>query len=151
MDRRKIMTSVLAIASGSLFLGRSAQADVAPPQSQTLPKVVYHLSDADKVHSVLGNVKNHIKGMGGADKVVIAVVVHGPAVAAFRADSITESVASGTKQLMDEKVAFFACINTLNGMNLNVTDLTPGFGVAEKGGVVKLAELQAQGWAYLRP
>jgi uncharacterized protein len=30
-------------------------------------------------------------------------------------------------------------------------DLLPGFAVAEKGGVVKLAEFQAQGYAYLRP
>jgi hypothetical protein len=27
----------------------------------------------------------------------------------------------------------------------------PGFIVAEKGGVVRLAELQSQGYAYLRP
>jgi len=27
----------------------------------------------------------------------------------------------------------------------------PGFRVAEKGGVVLLADLQAQGWVYLRP
>lgn len=29
--------------------------------------------------------------------------------------------------------------------------ILPGFVVAEKGAVVLLADLQAQGWAYLRP
>jgi intracellular sulfur oxidation DsrE/DsrF family protein len=39
----------------------------------------------------------------------------------------------------------------MNGMKITLPDLQPGFGVAEKGGVVKLAELQADGWLYLRP
>ena len=36
-------------------------------------------------------------------------------------------------------------------MNLTVTDLLPGFIVADKGAVVRLAQLQGQGFAYLRP
>jgi intracellular sulfur oxidation DsrE/DsrF family protein len=30
-------------------------------------------------------------------------------------------------------------------------DLVPGFVSADRGGVVRLAELQAKGYAYLRP
>ena len=30
-------------------------------------------------------------------------------------------------------------------------DLLPGFVSAERGGVVRIADLQAQGYAYLRP
>jgi intracellular sulfur oxidation DsrE/DsrF family protein len=105
----------------------------------------------DKVHFVLGNMKNHINGMGGADKVTLAIVIHGPPLAAFRLDSKDETTVSDTKQLMDKRVAFYACIHTMNGMKITLPDLQPGFGVAEKGGVVKLAELQADGWLYLRP
>jgi len=39
----------------------------------------------------------------------------------------------------------------MDAQKLTLGDLMPGFAVAEKGGVVKLAELQAQGFAYLRP
>jgi uncharacterized protein len=39
----------------------------------------------------------------------------------------------------------------MDAQKLALGDLMPGFAVAEKGGVVKLAELQAEGWAYLRP
>ena len=46
---------------------------------------------------------------------------------------------------------FFACANTLAAHRWTLGDLLPGFALAEKGGVVKLADLQAQGWAYLRP
>jgi hypothetical protein len=39
----------------------------------------------------------------------------------------------------------------MEAQNLTVGDLLPGFVGAEQGAVVKLAELQGQGWAYLRP
>jgi intracellular sulfur oxidation DsrE/DsrF family protein len=39
----------------------------------------------------------------------------------------------------------------MEAQKLTLGDLQPGFMVAEKGAVVMLAELQAQGWAYLRP
>ena len=50
-----------------------------------------------------------------------------------------------------EGVELHACRNTMEAQKLSLDDLLPGFAVAEKGAVVKLAELQAEGWAYLRP
>jgi intracellular sulfur oxidation DsrE/DsrF family protein len=44
-----------------------------------------------------------------------------------------------------------ACINTMRAQDVTLKDLLPGFIVADKGGVVRLAELQSQGYAYLRP
>jgi uncharacterized protein len=35
--------------------------------------------------------------------------------------------------------------------NVTLRDLLPGFIGAEKGGVVRLAELQSQGYQYRRP
>jgi intracellular sulfur oxidation DsrE/DsrF family protein len=42
-------------------------------------------------------------------------------------------------------VGFFACANTMAARNWTLGDLLPGFVVAEKGAVVLLADLQAQG------
>jgi intracellular sulfur oxidation DsrE/DsrF family protein len=36
-------------------------------------------------------------------------------------------------------------------MNATLKDLVPGFILADKGGVVRLADLQQQGYIYLRP
>ena len=44
-----------------------------------------------------------------------------------------------------------ACINTMRAQEVTLKDLLPGFIVADKGGVVRLAELQSQGYVYLRP
>jgi intracellular sulfur oxidation DsrE/DsrF family protein len=39
----------------------------------------------------------------------------------------------------------------MKAQNVALKDLVPGFVVAAQGGVVRLAELQAKGYAYLRP
>ncbi len=151
MDRRKmVMTSVLAAGAGAL-MSKTSIAETEKSAPGQIQRVVYHLSDADKVHFVLANMKNHIAGMGGPDEVSIAIVIHGPPLAAFRTDSKDPAVAENTNLLMEDHVAFFACIHTMNAMKISLPDLMPGFGIAEKGGVVKLAELQGQGWLYLRP
>ena len=49
----------------------------AEADSAAIPRVAYHLADADKVNFVLGNIENHIAGEGGPDKVHIVLVIHG--------------------------------------------------------------------------
>jgi intracellular sulfur oxidation DsrE/DsrF family protein len=41
--------------------------------------------------------------------------------------------------------------NTMKSQNISLNDLLPGFVTAGRGGVVRLAELQSQGYLYLRP
>jgi intracellular sulfur oxidation DsrE/DsrF family protein len=60
-------------------------------------------------------------------------------------------VANSFAGLQKHGLAAHACANTMHGMDLSIAELLPGFVVAEKGGVVKLAELQREGYAYLRP
>ena len=150
MDRRDLVKSVIATGAGVLVAGTAPEAQAAVSASG-VPRVVYHLSDLDKVQFVLGNIRNHIDGMGGADKVQIALVVHGPPLKSFRADAGNPPIKADVGRLKDAGVEFYACIHTMEGMKLTLADLLPGFAVADKGGVVKLAELQRQGWIYLRP
>jgi uncharacterized protein len=44
-----------------------------------------------------------------------------------------------------------ACGDTMRAQNVTLNDLLPGFVSADKGGVARLAELQSQGYLYLRP
>ncbi|MEH2591891.1 DsrE family protein [Bradyrhizobium sp. AZCC 1721] len=44
-----------------------------------------------------------------------------------------------------------ACGNTMKAQNVALEDLLPGFIAADRGGVVRIAELQSQGYLYLRP
>lgn len=151
MDRRNIFKSLMAVGAG-IFAGAAARAQVAAaPSAPGVPKVVYHLADLDKVAFVLGNIRNHIAGVGGPDKVQIALVVHGPALKAFRAATTNLGVKSDVGTIRGHGVTLVACRNTMDAQKLALDDLMPGFVAAEEGGVVKLAQLQREGWAYLRP
>lgn len=143
MRRRDIFRVGLAGAAGLLGLRQVKAATVEGRQ-----KVVYHLSDLDKVGFVLGNIKNHYEGTGG--KVDIVLVVHGPALAAFKSKSASAAISSRFSGLVRDGLTPHACANTMHGMDVALTDLLDGFHAAGSGGV-KLAELQRQGYAYLRP
>jgi intracellular sulfur oxidation DsrE/DsrF family protein len=147
MHRRNILSAALA-ATGALFAAgsRAARAD-APDAAE----VVYHLSDLDKVHFVLGNIDHHLAGVGGPDKVRIQLVVHGPALRAFHAAAANADTARKLASFSKSEVRFVACGNTMRGQNVTLKELLPGFSVAEQGGVVLIAQLQAQGYVYLRP
>jgi uncharacterized protein len=144
MRRRDLFRALLAAADAATALRPARASNDADPA-----KVAYHLSDLDRAAFVLGNIRNHYDGADG--KAAIALVVHGPALAAFRTKGVSELVANDFASLRKRGLAAHACANTMRGMNLSLADLLPGFAVAEKGGVVKLAELQREGYAYLRP
>jgi intracellular sulfur oxidation DsrE/DsrF family protein len=149
MRRRNLLKLVLAMTPASLLATR-ADAETAADKPQA-SKVVYHLADLDKVEFVFGNIANHYKGMGGPENVTIALVVHGPALKAFRAEGASPDVAKRIADLVKSGLAPNACIFAMQAQNVTLADLLPGFAVADKGGVVRLAQLQAQGYTYLRP
>jgi uncharacterized protein len=151
-DRRNIFKSAMAIGAGFFAAGAASPARAQTASSPVgVPKVVYHLADLEKVAFVLGNIRNHIAGMGGHDNVRLALVVHGPALKAFRANTPNMELKSDVGEARGAGVEFHACRHTMEAQKLTLGDLLPGFVVADKGAVVRLAELQAQGWAYLRP
>lgn len=149
MNRRNILWSAVS-ALGAAFGASRARAATEASAGNKL-KVVYHLSDAEKVNFVLGNIQNHIDGVGGAEHVTIALVIHGPALKAFHGAQANPDVSKRVGEFSKDGVELAACGNTMKAQNVTLTDLLPGFVSAEKGGVVRLAELQSQGYLYLRP
>ena len=149
MHRRSIVMGAFT-AAGAL-MAAAAQGARATAADTDKPKVVYHLCDLDKVAFVLGNIRNHFEGMGGPDKVTIELVVHGPALKAFHAASANADVTRRFGEFSKAGLAAQACGNTMKTQNVTLKGLLPGFGIAERGGVVRIAELQSAGYVYLRP
>ena len=87
---------------------------------------------------MLGNIRNHYNGMGGPDKVTIALVVHGPALKAFHTASATPDMTKRTDEMKKSGLQLNACINTMRAQEVTLNDLLPGFVIADKG--VRLAE-----------
>jgi uncharacterized protein len=150
MHRRNILWGTIT-AFGAVFAASRASAATGAPTPSARLKVVYHLSDLDKVNFVLGNIQNHINGVGGPDNVTIALVIHGQALRAFHTASANPDISKRVGQFSRAGIEFAACGNTMKSQKVGLNDLLPGFIAAETGGVVRIAELQSQGYLYLRP
>jgi intracellular sulfur oxidation DsrE/DsrF family protein len=149
MHRRSMLWGALSALSAAFAASRAnAATDPAP---QTRLKVVYHLSDLDKVNFVLGNIQHHFDGVGGPDNVTIALVVHGQALRAFHLASANPDLTRRVGQFSRAGLELAACGNTMRSQSVTLKDLLPGFVSADKGGVVRIVELQSRGYLYLRP
>jgi hypothetical protein len=144
LGRRLVVKSALLAG-----LGLAAAPGRAEPARAA--KVVYHLVDAERVALALGNLRNHVAGAGGPGAARFACVVLGPALGQFRRSGGDLAAAEDLRDRLADGVAFYACVNTLAAQKWTLGDLQPGFRLAEKGGVTLIADLQAQGWAYIRP
>lgn len=148
MHRRGILWGAVS-AIGAVFAASRASATTEAPPERL--KVVYHLDDLDKVNFVIGNIQNHLDGVGGPDHVTIALVVHGQALKAFHSAAANPDLSRHVGQFAKDGIELAACGNTMKSQNIGLSDLLPGFVSAERGGVVRLAELQSKGYLYLRP
>jgi intracellular sulfur oxidation DsrE/DsrF family protein len=148
--RRRSILWAAASAFGAAFAASRAGAATERPGNQKL-KVVYHLSDHDKAGFVVGNIQNHLDGVGGPDNVTIVLVVHGQALRAFHASSANPDLTKHIGQFSRYGIELAACGNTMKAQKIGLTDLLPGFIAVDQGGVVRIAELQLQGYLYLRP
>jgi intracellular sulfur oxidation DsrE/DsrF family protein len=145
MNRRNMLWTALSSIGAALAASRAAAA------TGDRPKAVYHLCDLDKVSFVLGTIQNHFDGCGGPDKVTIALVIHGPALRAFNVALADPELTRNIGKFSRDGLELAACSFSMKVQNMTLKDLPPGFVIAEKGGVVRIAELQSQGYAYLRP
>ena len=137
-------------AFGAVFATSHANATTSAGPLGKL-KIVYHLNDLDKVSFVLGNIQNHLDGVGGPDHVTIALVVHGKALRAFHSASANPDLTRRVGQFSKAGLELAACGNSMKSQNVTLKALLPGFISVDKGGVVRIAELQSQGYLYLRP
>ena len=117
-------------------------------------RILYQLDDAgvDKARFVLNNVRNHVSGVGGWKNIdALELVVFGPALRSFLRKDMDPGVRQALEALQGQGVTFAACGNTMKGLGITLDELPRGTRTLEQGGVVRVMELQEQGYAYIRP
>jgi len=117
-------------------------------------RIVYQLDEAglDKAKFVLGNIRNHVVGVGGWQHIeALELVVHGPALKLFVQSSIDPALKQTLEMLQEQGMTFGACGNTMKNFSITTEQLPHGSLVLPQGGVVRLMELQEHGYIYLRP
>ena len=148
MLSRRFLIGLAAAIPGAGLLTSVRAARAAEPGKQ---RVAYHVTEREKVDFVLGNIRNHIAGVGGPDKVEIILVAHGPALKAVQSLDGETATIEKLQSLIKQGVAFNVCGNTLKTLKYELSEFPAGSVRVDQGGVVRLAELQQQGYVYLRP
>jgi uncharacterized protein len=113
-------------------------------------------NDPQVMNLALNNATNVIEYYRGKNEdVEVDIVTYGPGLHMLRAD--TSPVQDRIKQLkamaFPSKIQFSACNNTKQGMEKtegHAISILPDATIVPSG-VVRLMELQEQGWSYVRP
>lgn len=121
-------------------------------------RIAIHIDQNDP--AVMGIILNNISNVtdyyhGKGEDVQIEVVAHGPGLNMLREDKspVKDRIKQVAERSFPSKVSFSACGNTKTGMEKaegHAITLIPQATVVPAG-VVRLNELQEQGWSYIRP
>ena len=147
MFRRLATAALLSIALASSALAADKLHRIAIQVDQNDPQVM---------NLALNNATNVIEYYRDKNEdVEIDIVTYGPGLHMLRAD--TSPVQDRVKRLKDMvfpgKIRFSACNITKEGMEKtegHAISVLPGATIVPSG-VVRLMELQEQGWSYIRP
>jgi len=157
---RKAITAIGAAAGLGILIGLGtitapAQTSVAK-DSEATNKVAIQVNQNDKavMDLALNNAKNIIdyyKSKG--ESVDVEIVTYGPGLHMLRADTSPVKERIAVMALENANVTFAACGNTQ--ANQSNAENKPVILISEAkvtpSGVVRLMELQKQGYAYIRP
>lgn len=149
MNRRYLVLA-LAAALAAPLAPRAAAAE------GKIHKVAIHVNegDAQRMNLALNNVENVEKYYAArGEAVTIEVVAYGPGLHMLRADTSPVKDRVAAMSLQYKELRFSACENTRAGMAKREGKEIPLLKEAKPvpSGVVRLIELQEQGWSYLRP
>ena len=145
-----------ALAVGTLA-GKAARADDSKPEPKP-HRLVIHVDQNDPavMNLALNNARNLLDYYRDKhEDIAIELVAYGPGLHMLRED--TSPVKDRIKELSDvsfpSKIVFSACHNTMEAMEKREGHPIPI--VAQAGivpaGVVRIMELQEQGYAYVKP
>ena len=137
---------------------KSANAEIAKPSATQDKKhrlvLQVNTNDPASMNLALNNATNvaqYYKQLG--EKVKIEVVTFGPGLHMLRDDTSPVKARIEVMALSTPEVSFKACANTKENMQKAENKDIPIIAQAEvvKSGVVRVMELEEQGWTYVKP
>src|SRR4051812_11127228 len=150
------MGVIIRLAIAALLLVPFASITRAADQKPHRVAIQVDQNDPQVMNLALNNATNVIEHYRGKnEEVEIDIVTYGPGLHMLRDD--TSPVKDRLKRLKElafpGKVQFSACNNTKQGMEKTEGKSVPILADATivPSGVVRLMELQEQGWSYVRP
>ena len=145
----KVNAILIAILAGVL-VASAAGFSGAAETSQDPHRVVMHVNSGDEKaqRGALNNIR-HLYQELGREHLRLELVVHGAGLTLLTKKDAT--LATELEQLKTAYGAeFTACSNTMKAMNLTARDLVEQVDRTVPA-MVRLLELQEQGWVYIKP
>ena len=147
------MNTTRALAALLMCLAASSPAGADHVKDgRAVHRMVFQMNEDDpRLWSLmLNNINNVITAMG-KDHVDIKVVTYGPGINLFRKSKsgVLDRLES-LKKFAGPGVQYTVCSNTMKAMNVDRQDIAE-FVDELAPGIVRIIELQEQGYAYLRP
>ena len=147
---KTILAAIVAVLGTLALAGQPALADGKAHY------LAIHVDENDKgkMNMALNNAANVTKYYEAkGEKVEIEIVAYGPGLHMYRSDTSPVKDRIAAMSLENENLKFSACGNTMAGMTKKEgkkPNLISEAAVVPSG-VVRLMELQEQGWTYVRP
>jgi uncharacterized protein len=144
------MNAMLVTLLVSLLSASVAGLSGAAETSQDLHRVVMHLNSGDEKvqRGALNNIR-HLYQEVGREHLRVELVVHGAGLTLLtKKDSTLAPELTQLKTAYD--VELTACSNTMKAQGLTRADLLDQVGRTVPA-MVRLMELQEEGWAYIKP
>ena len=109
--------------------------------------VLFALTSSDEIDwkLTIGNIRNLLAGLPGADTEV-EVVVYGPGLSFLRKASTAEA---DIQALEAKHVHFVACKNSMKQQHVTADGLISGVSTVPSG-VIEVVTKQEQGWSYIK-
>ena len=116
--------------------------------------MVYHVDDKDPevAKYALALINKHIEAKGGPDKIDIVLVVHGPALKLFEAETVDPDLKDKLKVVVDKGTQAEMCQVSMKLFGTPLEKLVAGFKpTGHPVAVKRITDLQKQGYLYIKP
>lgn len=158
MMKLTVQKMLLLFATTLLAVGLSVAQAGDARNGYSKQKVVYHVNNIHHAKGAFRNIKNHLNAVGD-ENVEIIVVTHSSGAFSLVDDAMgkkdpktgkpydfTDTIAS----LANRGVKFQICANTIRGKNIDKNKISE-YAEIVPSGVAQVAELQQQGYVYIKP
>ena len=154
MSSHKPFLLCLLVVGLALAVGTGFAFDPAPAMAKEKIKVLYHVDGKDLATATyaMALINKHIEAEGGPENIDVKLVVHGPALELFKADSVDPKLKAKLKAALDKGIDAEMCQVSMKLFGTPLEKLVAGFQPTEHPVAVKrIADLQQQGYIYIKP
>jgi len=157
MSRMRALFTIGLAVLLPLAVIQAPSAGAATPAGESAKgkvKVVYHVDgkDPDVAKYALALVHKHIEAEGGPDKIDVKVVVHGPALPLFDKETIDPELKKKFELIKVDGAHVEMCQVSMKIFGKPLESLVPGLEeTLHPVAVKRIADLQAQGYLYIKP